>query len=731
MALYGEDPLVKRAAVEPRSVPSTPSIAQTVGVGVADIPARLRGGDGIAVEPMGMDYLIRLDIAPLQLASGTADQQWVAVWQEGTPIDEITRVSVNAIPADAPDDGQYYGRQNGEWVPIEAAQGEQGEIGPQGPPGPTGAQGPTGPAGKDGAAGPTGPQGPVGPVGPAGSDSGITDGDKGDIVVSASGSVWGLDPTVVTPIARQLLDDTTMAQMRTTMGAAPLNSPAFTGNPTAPTPSAGDNDTSLATTAFVQTGLATKEPAIEAGNPLYYWAGDKTWKPAAGSVTTFLDLDCGTFTLLDPIPVPTDYPSAANTGTSGALTTNATLEFYTSSVGQVIQNQNFTNCRIYVQHNNVTIKNCRIKTVADFYTIDAVASGTIVEDCELHGTNGQNNSVIISVGSITVRRCNISEADNGIFWSGTATITDNYIHNLGGGPLAHVDGIQTNAAGPGASLIQHNTIVSTDTSHIMLQCTAATVENVKVLDNQFLNDPTYGGPGWNVYLDGWGPAGASVKNCEVAYNFGDRGTGGGVSIAGVTSNLSVHDNMMGMAPPPSTVGVTFFNGASPSAGAPTTDNNPMTLGARFDPLVNGTVNAVLFFRADAAAAADGKVAIYNASTGAKLAEAAFTGHTGAAGWKRVALATPLAVNSTVAYVAAVWLKVGTDSHSWYWAEAGKFSSAGITVAGKMTMPRSDGTVSRGVAQKNNLFTYATPTDITFPDQTFGGAGYYIDVDFTG
>lgn len=36
---------------------------------------------------------------------------------------------------------------------------------------------------------------------------------------------------------------------------APLASPALTGNPTAPTPSAGDSDTSIATTAFVNTNL--------------------------------------------------------------------------------------------------------------------------------------------------------------------------------------------------------------------------------------------------------------------------------------------------------------------------------------------------------------------------------------------------------------------------------------------------------------------------------------------
>ena len=38
---------------------------------------------------------------------------------------------------------------------------------------------------------------------------------------------------------------------------APIDSPTFTGDPKAPTPSAGDNDTSIATTAFVATAIAT------------------------------------------------------------------------------------------------------------------------------------------------------------------------------------------------------------------------------------------------------------------------------------------------------------------------------------------------------------------------------------------------------------------------------------------------------------------------------------------
>ena len=43
---------------------------------------------------------------------------------------------------------------------------------------------------------------------------------------------------------------------------APLASPAFTGNPTATTQAAGNNSNRIATTAFVQNGLATKQDAL-------------------------------------------------------------------------------------------------------------------------------------------------------------------------------------------------------------------------------------------------------------------------------------------------------------------------------------------------------------------------------------------------------------------------------------------------------------------------------------
>jgi hypothetical protein len=64
---------------------------------------------------------------------------------------------------------------------------------------------------------------------------------------------------VVTPFARgSILSAVNAGDARGKIGAAPLDSPALTGNPTAPTPTAGDNDTSVATTAFVTTAVAGK-----------------------------------------------------------------------------------------------------------------------------------------------------------------------------------------------------------------------------------------------------------------------------------------------------------------------------------------------------------------------------------------------------------------------------------------------------------------------------------------
>ncbi|PKF70879.1 hypothetical protein CW360_10155 [Pseudomonas fluvialis] len=68
--------------------------------------------------------------------------------------------------------------------------------------------------------------------------------------------------------ARTLLDDTDDAEALLTLGAAPLDSPTFTGMPKAPTAPAGTSNTQLATTEFVAAVQALLNEAISLRAPL-------------------------------------------------------------------------------------------------------------------------------------------------------------------------------------------------------------------------------------------------------------------------------------------------------------------------------------------------------------------------------------------------------------------------------------------------------------------------------
>ncbi|WP_437614809.1 gp53-like domain-containing protein [Erwinia sp. V71] len=60
----------------------------------------------------------------------------------------------------------------------------------------------------------------------------------------------------LTSVGRSIIGKATAAEVLTAIAGAPLDSPTFTGEPKAPTPAAGDNDTSIATTAFVTAAIA-------------------------------------------------------------------------------------------------------------------------------------------------------------------------------------------------------------------------------------------------------------------------------------------------------------------------------------------------------------------------------------------------------------------------------------------------------------------------------------------
>lgn len=122
---------------------------------------------------------------------------------------------------------------------------------------------------------------------------------------------------------------------------ADLASPAFTGSPTAPTPTTGDNDTSVATTAFVQTALSAIYPvgsiytnAAVSTNPATL-LGFGTWT-AFGSGKVLVGVDTGdtAFDTLGETGGSKDAVTVAHThtysGTSDGMSANAT---HTHTVG--------------------------------------------------------------------------------------------------------------------------------------------------------------------------------------------------------------------------------------------------------------------------------------------------------------------------------------------------------------------------------------------------------------
>jgi WD40 repeat protein len=153
------------------------------------------------------------------------------------------------------------------------------------------------------------------------------------------------------------------------------------------------------------------------------------------------------------------------------------------------------------------------------------------------------------------------------------------------------------------------------------------------------------------------------------------------------------------------------------ADAPTNpsenDDNAVEVGVKFRSDQPGFVTAVRFYKG--AGNTGTHVGNLWASNGALLASATFVGET-PTGWQQVNFATPVAIAANTTYVASYFAPNGN-----YAGDAGYFSAAGVDAPPLHLL-------QNGVDGPNGVYAYGATS--TFPDSSFNGTNYWVDVVFT-
>jgi hypothetical protein len=207
---------------------------------------------------------------------------------------------------DAPSDGNYYGRQNAAWAQVAPLASPTFTGDPQAPTPAT--------ADNDTSIATTAFVKAQGYLTTAAAGAGYQPLDADLTAIAALSGInviyyrSAADTWSAVTIGTGLsFSSGTLSSTVSTAGLAPLASPVFTGDPQAPTPATGDNDTSVATTAFVKAqGYVTGGPfqpldadltaiaALTGTNVIYYRSAPDTW--AAVTVGTGLSFSGGSLT---------------------------------------------------------------------------------------------------------------------------------------------------------------------------------------------------------------------------------------------------------------------------------------------------------------------------------------------------------------------------------------------------------------------------------------------------
>ncbi|MBX3596104.1 MAG: right-handed parallel beta-helix repeat-containing protein [Rhizobiaceae bacterium] len=191
------------------------------------------------------------------------------------------------------------------------------------------------------------------------------------------------------------------------------------------------------------------------------------------------------------------WPKTTDTGTKGVLVP------YSGPVEIVREGTVIENCIIFetisVSANNVTIRNCKIKTASYYGILQHDGSTNLtVENCEIDGQGSSGmTGIAIQAGSV-IRRCNIHGMVIAIkTWGNNFIVEDNYIHDLAEESShpdhRHFDGIANLGASNG--VIRRNAIVMPPkdggTAAVFLAAQQANISNVKVLNNLLTGEASY------------------------------------------------------------------------------------------------------------------------------------------------------------------------------------------------------------------------------------------------
>jgi hypothetical protein len=194
--------------------------------------------------------------------------------------------------------------------------------------------------------------------------------------------------------------------------------------------------------------------------------------------------DLPTFTLVVETTGGFAWPNASNTGYSGALTAYSGPNPITVD-GTVVQDKHIT-ASIEVVADDVQFLNCWIDYTDAFGVQGSGATGLLIEDCTFTAHGG--NAPILSGVSATIRRCNLSGAENGIVLQDGAHLVElNYLHDLDNSdPLGHPDGISVQG-GQNGTVIQDNHIEACGTSAVFLKCDFGSIINTTIYHNRLKN----------------------------------------------------------------------------------------------------------------------------------------------------------------------------------------------------------------------------------------------------